>query len=136
MFSSNLNENWEYDFRNSEIYHLNITTGQIDSLTDRNGPDRDPIISPDGKSILYTGYDDQVQTYQLSKIYMMNLDGSGKKEVKLGLDRNLADLQWAADGKGFYFMYDEYGNTRIGYHQLKGSKTSEVINSVGGTSFR
>ena len=37
-----------------------------DSLTDRNGPDRDPIISPDGKSILYTGYD-QVQTYQLSK---------------------------------------------------------------------
>ena len=21
VFSSNLNENWEYDFRNSEIYH-------------------------------------------------------------------------------------------------------------------
>lgn len=134
IFSSNLNKDWEYDFRNSEIYHLNLTSGQIDPLTDRNGPDRGPVISPDGQSILYTGYDDKVQTYQLSKVYMMNIDGSGKKEVQLGIDRNPTNLQWAADAKGFYFMYDEHGNTRIGYHQFKGSKTSELVNSVGGTS--
>lgn len=134
IFSGNLNEDWAYDFRNSEIYKLNISTQEITALTDRNGPDRGAVVSPDGKTIVYLGYDDKVQTYQVSKVYQMNIDGSGKKEVNLGLDRNPASLSWAADGKGFYFMYDEHGNTRIGYHQLKGAKTKEIANSVGGTS--
>lgn len=134
IFSGNLNEDWAYDFRNSEIYKLNINSKEVVALTDRNGPDRGAVVSPDGESILYLGYDDKVQTYQVSKVYQMNSDGSGKKEVNLGLDRNPASLAWAADGKGFYFMYDEHGNTRIGYHQFKGSKTSEVANSLGGTS--
>ena len=134
IFSSNLNEDWAYDFRNSEIYYLDIQSGNIKALTDRNGPDRSPVISPNGKQILYLGYDDKVQTYQVSKVYLMNLDGSGKKEVDLGLDRNPSSLSWASDGKGFYFMYDEFGNTKIGFHQMRGNKTSLVAESVGGTS--
>jgi len=134
IFNANLSDDWAYDWRNSEVYHMDITSGEIKALTDRNGPDRSPVISPDGNKILYLGYDDRVQTYQLSKVYMMNLDGSGKEEVKLGLDRNPGSLTWAADGKGFYFMYDEYGNTRIGYHQFKGNKTTEVAKYVGGVS--
>lgn len=134
VFSGNLNEEWEYDWRNSEIYHLDIQSGEIKALTDRNGPDRSPAISPNGQKILYTGYDDRVQTYQLSKVYLMDIDGSNKEEIDLGIDRNPGSLTWDAEGKGFYFMYDEYGNTRIGYHQLKGNKTTEVAKSVGGTS--
>jgi dipeptidyl aminopeptidase/acylaminoacyl peptidase len=134
IFSSNLSEEWAYDFRNSEIYHLDMSTGDITQLTDRNGPDRGPVVSPDGNSILYTGYDDQVQTYQVSKVYRMKRDGSEKEIIDLGLDRNPNNLMWSNDGHGFYFMYDEEGNTKIGYHQLKKSQTSEVVESVGGTT--
>jgi dipeptidyl aminopeptidase/acylaminoacyl peptidase len=134
IFSGNLNEEWEYDWRNSEVYSLNIATGDIQALTDRNGPDRGAVVSPDGQSIIYLGYDDKVQTYQVSKVYQMNMDGSGKKMIDLGLDRNPTSLTWSTDGKGFYFMYDKFGNTKIGYHQLKGGKTSLIASSVGGTS--
>ena len=38
---------------------------------------RDPFraVSPDGRTIAYTGYDDQVQTYQVTKLYVMNANG-------------------------------------------------------------
>ncbi|WP_422356837.1 S9 family peptidase [Roseivirga pacifica] len=134
IFTTNLNEEWDYDFRNSEIYKLDLASGNITALTDRNGPDRGVTLSPDGKTLLYTGYDDRVQTYQITKVYQMNVDGSGKKEIKLDLDRSVSSLTWAADGKGFYFMYDDRGNTRIGYHELKSGKTAEVAKNVGGTS--
>lgn len=135
IFSSNLNEEWEYDFRNSEVYHLDLETSNIITLTDRNGPDRSPVVSPNGKKILYLGYDDRVQTYQLTHVYEMNLDGSAKRKIDLKLDRNPSNLQWAADGRGFYFMYDDKGDTKIGHYDLNKRKVSMKAEHVGGTSF-
>ncbi len=134
VFSSNLNDEWQYDFRNSELYYLSIASGDIKALTDRNGPDRSPVLSPDGKRLLYLGYDDRVQTYQLTNVYRMNLDGSGKRMIELGLDRSVSNLTWESDGAGFYFMYDDKGNTKIGYHHLRSGKTNKVVDNVGGTS--
>ena len=132
FFSANRNEDWEYDFRNSEIYKLNIADGMVVELTNRKGPDQGTSISPDGKQIAYLGFDDKVQTYQISRLYLMNTDGSDKKELKTGLDRSISSLTWAADGKGIYFSYDDKGNTKVAYTDLAG-KTSLVANNLGGT---
>jgi len=132
-FNGNLGENWEYETRNSEIYKLDITDGQTTALTDRKGPDNGLAISPNGKQIAYLGYDDKIQTYQVNKIYLMNLDGSNKKTLKTNLDRGKSNLKWSADGKGIYFQYDDKGNTKIGYSSLSGN-TSLVANNVGGTA--
>ena len=70
-FSSNRNKDWEYDFRNSEIYSVAIADGKVNALTDRNGPDRSLAISPKGNRIAYVGYDDKMQTYQVSRLYIM-----------------------------------------------------------------
>ncbi len=133
FFSSNLNSDWEYQTRNSEIYNITINDGKTTALTDRNGPDYGLTISPNGKQIAYLGYDDKIQTYQVNKIYLMNLDGSNKKEINAKLDRGKSNLKWSPDGKGLYFQYDDKGNTKIGYTSLSG-KTLRVANNVGGTS--
>ena len=59
FFSANRNEDWEYDFRNSELYRIHLKTGDIKTLTAKDGPDRDPTISPDGTLIAYLGYEDK-----------------------------------------------------------------------------
>ena len=133
IFSSNRNDNWEYDFRNSEIYRVSIADGQVTTLTDRNGPDEEPALSPDGSQILYVGFDDRVQTYQISNVYVMDADGSDKKQIPLELDRSVSSPVWATDGKGFYFQYDDEGNTKIGYATLNG-KSEVVTGNLGGTS--
>ena len=130
VFSSNRNENWEYEIRNSEIYKLDINSEEITALTDRNGPDSDLAVSADGKRIAYTGYDDKVQAYQSRKLYIMNSDGSGKKEVKVDLDRSIESPVWDVTGKAIYFKYDDKGNTRIGVVSPDGVKIKKGITTL------
>jgi len=132
-FSSNRNEDWEYDFRNSEIYKVSVNDGAITQLTNRTGPDHSVAISPDGRKIAFAGYDDKVQTYQLTALYTMNMDGTNINKIPIGLDRSISNPVWSADGTGLYFMYDDKGNTKIGYTTLSG-KTTLVANNLGGTS--
>lgn len=132
-FSTNRNADWEYDFRNSEIYRLSIADGSITALTDRKGPDGSPVVSPSGEQIAYLGFDDKVQTYQVTRLYLMDKDGSGKKEVVTNLDRSISNPKWDAAGKGLYFQYDDKGNTKIGYTTVSG-QTTLIASDVGGTT--
>jgi len=132
-FSANLNEGWEHERRESELYAVDVENGNIEQLTDRDGPDYSPKVSHDGERIAYLGYDDKVQTYQLTELYVMDADGGEKRKINLGLDRSISSIQWDKDGQGLYFMYDDEGNTKIGYTTLDG-KTSVVAKDVGGTT--
>ncbi|MBX2844110.1 MAG: S9 family peptidase, partial [Flammeovirgaceae bacterium] len=114
------------------IYSVALETGKINILTDRKGPDYNPVISPDGKTIAYLGYEDKIQTYQLPELYTMKIDGSGKKKVNLKLDRQVSNLTWNQKGDGLYFQYDSEGNSKIGYTTLSG-KFELVAENVGGT---
>ena len=133
IFSSNYSKNWEYDFRNSEMYYIKIDGSNFKQLTNRKGPDHSGVFSPDGKKIAYLGYNDKVQTYQVNNLYLMNSDGSGKKVIKTSLDRKISSLSWSADGKGLYYKYDNHGNGKIGYVTLSG-KFKKIADNLGGTT--
>ena len=132
-FSANRNENWEYDFRNSEVYAVNTRSGKIDVLTDRSGPDYAPKVSPDGRWISYIGFEDKVQAYQTRKLQIMNIDGSNKKLVSSKLDRSISSATWSSDSKGLYIQYNDLGLTKLSYIDLNG-KVTELVDNVGGTT--
>ncbi|WP_282159992.1 S9 family peptidase [Ulvibacterium marinum] len=132
-FSGNRNEDWEYDFRNSEIYSVGVYDGQIKALTDRDGPDGHPVVSPDGTRIAYISVADKRQAYQVRKVHIMNKDGSDQKEVSQDLDRTVSDLVWDSKGNGLYFSYDDKGNTKISHLNLNG-KVTKLADNMGGTS--
>lgn len=132
IVSGNRNENWEYEWRNSELYSVSLVDGRVTALTNRNGPDNRAALSPNGQRIAYLGRDDKMQTYQLTKIYLMNVDGSGKKELKTNMDRSPSSISWDSKGEGLYFQYDDKGNTKIG-HTTIGGKTSVIAANLGGT---
>ena len=132
-FSANRVEDWEYRFRNSEIYSVGVQTGEIVALTDRNGPDYSPQVSPDGKQIAYLGFEDQVQAYQTRKLHIMNADGTNQRMISGSLDRTLSRIQWDSKGKGLYVYYDDKGNGKIGYISLSGN-VEKLVDNVGGTT--
>lgn len=133
FFSANRSEDWEYDFRNSEVYKVDVQTKEIMALTDQAGPDADPTVSPDGKKVAFISFKDRMQTYQLRQLYMMNPDGSDRQLLTGELDRSVSDIKWAKDGKGIYFMYDDKGNTKVGHVDLNG-KVKKLADNLGGTS--
>ncbi len=121
------------DPNESEIHEVDVETGETRPLTDRDGPDRSPTVSPDGRRIAYTGYDDRMQGYQISRLYVMERDGSGSRLLTGELDRSVASPSWAADGSGIYFQYADEGEGRIGFVDLDG-RVREVAGDVGGTT--
>ena len=133
LFSSNRKKDWEYDFRNSEIYSLDLISGNITALTDRDGPDHSICVNGSAKRIAYLGYDDKQEAYQNTLLHTMKLDGGGKKVVSEKFDFGIEQPTWDNNGKGIYFMYDEKGNTKIGHMDMSG-KAREIIDNVGGTS--
>jgi len=133
FFSGNRTQNWEYDFRNSEIYQVEVASGRIEALTERNGPDNNPVVSPNGKYIAYLGYEDKVQTYQVRQVHIMNTDGTGTRVLSKDLDRSISSMIWDAKNAGLYISYDDKGNTKVGYISLDG-KISKLADDLGGTS--
>ncbi len=133
LYSANRHDNWERERRNSELYTVPVDGGESTPLTDRFGPDHTPRVSPDGEQIAYLGYDDEVQTYQVTRLYVMDRDGSNRRPVDLGLDRSIDDIAWDEDGDGLYIQYEDEGTTILGHTTLDGS-TSVVAENLGGTS--
>jgi len=110
---------FEYEWRESEVYAVDVNTGAVRQLTTRKGPDGSPSISPDGKQIAYTGYDWTTDTWTDSKLYLMNSDGSGSK-LLLDLDRSPQNLTWAKDGSGIYFSVSQEGSQNLHFVTLGG----------------
>ncbi|MBE0591877.1 MAG: S9 family peptidase [Gemmatimonadales bacterium] len=133
VFSANRHPNGEMEPLDSEIYEVSVAGGTVRALTDRRGPDRDPAISPDGRMIAYTGFDDRYHGYQVSRLYVMNRDGSGTRLITGSLDRDVENPEWSADGKGMYFQYDDEGSTRLAYVTLDGT-IERLAEHVGGLS--
>jgi dipeptidyl aminopeptidase/acylaminoacyl peptidase len=133
IFSANRNEDWQLNFLNSEIYRVSIESGETIALTDRNGPDGEPRVSPDGEKIAYWSFEDKVQTYQVTQLHVMNIDGSDQRALGTDLDRSVSGIAWDRRSNGVYFQYNDHGDTKIGHASLSG-RTRVIASSVGGES--
>ena len=131
-FSANAEDGWEYDPVEADIYSLDITSGAVTRLTTRDGPENNPVVSPDGRRIAYVGFDDRRQGYQVSELYVANADGSNPRSITASLDRDVVDPQWAGDG-AIYFLFDDQGMTKLGRVGPNGGRVTTVLTNIGGT---
>jgi len=132
-FSSNRIKDWEYDFRNSEIYSVSLNDKVIKTLTDRNGPDSKPLVSPNGKYIAYIGYQDKVQAYQNRSLSIMSSDGKNSRVISAEIDSSINQYFWDSKSRGLYLSYDHHGDTKIKYLSLSG-EIKKIADQLGGTS--
>ncbi len=120
LFTSLRTEDADYAWRESEIYAVTVATGRIEQLTHRRGPDTNPVPSPDGKTVAYTGYDFTDDTYIANRLYLMNSDGSNPREIAVGLDRSPQDVTWAPDNSGVYFTAEDQGYVNLYFAPVAG----------------
>ncbi|MEM1150450.1 MAG: S9 family peptidase, partial [Pseudomonadota bacterium] len=76
----NPNEDRDLDLIESDIFAVDLETLERTRLTDRDGPDHSPLPSPDGDQVAYLGFDDEVVSWQSTRLYLMNTDGSDARE--------------------------------------------------------
>ncbi|TKB45599.1 S9 family peptidase [Thalassotalea mangrovi] len=133
VFSSDRHEDWQRRPLESDIYRVNVKTGEITTLLQRQGPEFAPVISPKGDRIAFLQIDDRKLASQNAQLYVMNSDGSNVKGLVTKLDRPLGNVQWDRAGDGLYFSYDDHGKKKLGYVNL-GGKISRLDAELGGQS--
>ncbi|MDP8913333.1 MAG: S9 family peptidase [Pseudomonadota bacterium] len=132
LFSGNRSPEWEREPLNTEVHALDVASGRIAALTSRAGPDNDPLVSPDGRLIAFTGFDDKRLGYHNNVLYVMNRDGTNRRALTESLDRSIEAPYWSADSRALYVSYDERGETRIARVGLDGSVRTVAEGVSGG----
>ena len=121
IVSANRRKDWENEPLDSELHEVAVADGAIRPLTDRRGPDASPAVSPDGRSIAYLGFDDRYQGYQITRLYLMNRDGSNSRPLTAGYDRDIEQPVWSRDGRRIWFATTDQGNGKISWVAADGA---------------
>lgn len=141
IVSVNRHPESDHEYFDTEVYEFSVADGSLRALTSRKGPDNSPVVSPDGKWIAYTGYDDRYQGHQTTKLYLMKRDGTGSHSISDKLDRDIGSPEWAPDNSGVYFDYNDQGDTKLGFLSTDGAPkkiadhVAAALSAYGGGSF-
>jgi dipeptidyl aminopeptidase/acylaminoacyl peptidase len=110
----------DFNYRNSHLYVLDVAGGAIRQLTTRPGTWADPHVSPDGRTVAFTGTDSAQYSYSVEPLHVIGLDGSGLRTLTADLDRDPGSLHWAPDGSGLYFTAGDRGTANVHFAALRG----------------
>lgn len=132
LIAANRRKDADLEPNDSELYQVAVTGGELQALTERRGPDGNPIVSPDGRYLAWLGFDDRYQGYQVTQLYLRDLKSGATRSLTAQLDRDVAGAQFAADSRAIYFQYDDRGLTRIVRLGLDG-KLQQLADDLGGT---
>lgn len=122
-------------FYNPDLFALNVSNGLIRRLTTTESAEFRPRWSPDGSTIAFMGtkrgLTDLETDMEDTHIWVMNTDGSARKEIGAVID-NRQDLPvWSADGQSVYCLVPVRGNIKLYRIPLNGEKAEEIVGDTG-----
>jgi dipeptidyl aminopeptidase/acylaminoacyl peptidase len=115
-------------FFNYDLFAIKVSDGSIRRLTATENAEYDPKWSPDGKMIAFRatkrGLTDRETTMEDTHVWVMNADGSNRRELATIDDRQGSPV-WAPDGKFVYFTVQERGSIHL-YRQAVDAGKAET----------
>jgi dipeptidyl aminopeptidase/acylaminoacyl peptidase len=135
LFGSNREPNQD-EFFNYDIFALKVSDNSIRRLTATESNEYEPLWSPDGKRIVFRGtrrgLTDRETTMEDTHVWVMNADGSERREIGAVLDNRQGAPRWAPDGSAVYFTIQERGSNHLVHLPISGGKPEYVVKETGG----
>jgi dipeptidyl aminopeptidase/acylaminoacyl peptidase len=134
VFASNREPNQD-EFFNYDLFTLQVADNSIHRLTATEYCEYDPLWSPDGKSIVYLGtrrgLTDRETTMEDTHVWLMNADGSNRREIGNVIDNRQGAPQWAPDGSAVYFTVQERGDNHLVRLPVSGGLPEYIVKDAG-----
>ncbi|OLB20854.1 MAG: hypothetical protein AUH16_04015, partial [Acidobacteria bacterium 13_2_20CM_57_7] len=135
LFVSNREPNQD-EFFNYDVFALKVADNSIRRLTATEFNEYEPLWSPDGKRIVFRGtrrgLTDRETTMEDTHVWVMNADGSDRREIGAVLDNRQGAPRWAPDGRAIYFTVQERGSIHLVRLPISGGKPEYVVKDTGG----
>ncbi len=133
IVSANRRPDWERESLDTDLYRVEVASGAYRRLTDRYGPDTSPAVSPDGRFLAWTGFDDAHRSYENALLYVRNLITSETHVLTRELDRSVYSPVWSEDSRSVYVKYEDRGREVIARVERSG-RIRTLATDLGGTA--
>jgi dipeptidyl aminopeptidase/acylaminoacyl peptidase len=134
LFASNHEPNQD-EFFNYDLFTFQLADNSIHRLTATESTEYDPAWSPDGKMIAYRatrrGLTDRETTMEDTHVWLMNADGSNRREIGAVIDNRQGEPQWSPDGSAVYFTVQQRGSFHLVRLPIAGGQPDYVVNDDG-----
>ncbi|MFC4655495.1 MULTISPECIES: S9 family peptidase [Rheinheimera] len=130
VFSANLNNDWEYQPRDSDLHQINLQTGVLTSLTSMPGQESAAVFSPDGKKLAFVWGNNEKVPYTNGKLKVMDLKSGKVTDLQAGLDRDIENPQWLGNDE-LVVQYDDKGKRTLAKVSLSG-KLNQLTDELSG----
>jgi len=120
VFDGNRDADAELKYQTSRLYVVDVASGAIRDLVATPGSWGRPAVSPDGKSVAFTGYAPSGTTHTVSDLWVVPIGGGTPKKISGDLDRDPVNARWAPDGSGLYFGAQDRGSENTYFAALAG----------------
>jgi len=123
------------EFFNYDVFTLRVADGSVRRITATEFNEYDPLWSPDGKKILFRGtrrgLTDRETTMEDTHVWVMNADGSDRREIGAVIDDRQGSPHWAPDGNSVYVTVQERGSNYLMRLPVSGGKAEYVVKDPG-----
>ena len=120
---------------NYDVFALRVADGSIRRLTATESNEYAPRWSPDGKTIAYAatkrGLTDRETTMEDEHVWLMDADGSHRREIGAVIDNRQSHPQWSPEGNAVYFTVQERGSTHLVRLPVSGGQPEIVVKDLG-----
>lgn len=107
-------------YQRSQLLVVDVATAAARELVGKPGEWSRPTVSPDGKSVAFTGYPASDKTNSVADLYVVPIGGGEMRKISGDFDRDPVNLRWASDGSGVYFDADDHGARNVQFAAIKG----------------
>src|SRR6266540_1659180 len=109
----------DYRYRESYLYAVDVKSGVVRQLVSKKGGWTGPVVSPDGRSVAFTGHEYGTFSYRADEVWVIGIDGSGLRSLT-SYDRDPGTVRWSPDGSGVFFALGEQGTSNVYFAGVRG----------------
>jgi dipeptidyl aminopeptidase/acylaminoacyl peptidase len=127
-------------FFNYDLFTVSARDGSVRRLTNTKSAEYRPRWSRDGRSVAFQGTTRDLTssetTMEDTHAWVMNMDGSGRREIGKPIDDRQGAVTWSSDGRALYCAVQERGNNTLYRVPVDGDRPTarSLAGSVGAWS--
>lgn len=132
VFASNPEQDPDRVFH-QDLFAVDVASGTTRTLAHMNAVATHPQWSPDGAMVAFLGtvrpFQSSETNMENSHVWVVNADGSGRRDIGSAVDNPHGPPRWAPDGKSLYSVVGERGRSTLYRFPVSGGAPTAVIGS-------